>query len=59
MYRKAEKPLPDGWALDQDGNPSSDADLVLRNIVAKPAEGSCLWVKMKRSPEVIKDMDTV
>lgn len=39
MYRKAEKPLPDGWALDQDGNPSNDADLVLRNIVGKAGGG--------------------
>ena len=39
MYRKAEKPLPDGWALDQNGNPSSDADLVLRNIVGKAGGG--------------------
>ena len=39
MYRKAEKPLPDGWALDQDGKPSNDADLVLRNIVGKTGGG--------------------
>lgn len=39
MYRKAEKPLPDGWALDQDGNPSNDADQVLRNIVSRAGGG--------------------
>lgn len=39
MYRKAEKALPDGWALDQDGKPSNDADLVLRNIISKAGGG--------------------
>lgn len=39
MYRKAEKPLPDGWALDEDGNPSVDADRVLKNIVHKAGGG--------------------
>lgn len=39
MYRKAEKPLPDGWALDKDGKPSNDADLVLRNIISKAGGG--------------------
>ena len=32
MYRKAEKELPQGWALDKDGNPSCDAPDVLDNI---------------------------
>lgn len=39
MYRKAEKPLPDNWALDAEGKPSNEADLVLRNILAKAGGG--------------------
>ncbi len=39
MYRKAEKPLHDGWALDENGNPCSDADRVLRNISGKKGGG--------------------
>ncbi|WP_216696740.1 Ldh family oxidoreductase [Anaerostipes faecalis] len=39
MYRKAEKPLPDGWALDKDGNPSNDAPDVLGNILSKAGGG--------------------
>lgn len=39
MYRKAEKALPDGWALDKNGNPSNDADDVLKNIVNKAGGG--------------------
>lgn len=39
MYNKAQKPLPDGWALDRDGKPSSDASDVLKNIVAKNGGG--------------------
>lgn len=39
MYRKAEKPLPDGWALDKNGHPSNDAEDVLKNIVAKTGGG--------------------
>ena len=35
VYNKMEKPLPEGWALDKDGHPSSDAKDVLKNIVAK------------------------
>ena len=33
------KPLPEGWALDKDGHPSSDAADVLKNIVAKNGGG--------------------
>ena len=29
-----EKPLPEGWALDKDGHPSTNAPDVLANIVA-------------------------
>ena len=39
MYNKMEKPLPEGWALDKDGHPSSDAPDVLANIVAKRGGG--------------------
>ena len=35
MYNKAEKPLPEGWALDKNGHPSTNAPDVLANIVAK------------------------
>ena len=39
MYNKAEKPLPEGWALNKDGNASIDAPDVLKNIVAKNGGG--------------------
>ncbi len=39
MYRKAEKQLPEGWALDKDGNPSTDAPYVLDNIANKKGGG--------------------
>lgn len=39
MYNKAGKPLPDGWALDQNGNPTNNAPLVLGNIVSKSGGG--------------------
>ena len=39
MYNKMEKPLPDGWALDKDGHPSTNAPDVLANIVAKNGGG--------------------
>lgn len=39
MYNKMEKPLPEGWALDKNGQPSSDAPDVLANIVAKNGGG--------------------
>ena len=39
MYRKAEKQLPQGWALDKDGNPSTDAPDVLTNITDKVGGG--------------------
>lgn len=34
-----EKPLPEGWALDKDGHPSTNAPDVLANIVAKKGGG--------------------
>ena len=39
MYNKMEKPLPEGWALDKDGHPSTNAPDVLANIVAKNGGG--------------------
>ena len=39
IYNKLEKPLPDGWALNKDGKPSTDAPDVLANIVAKNGGG--------------------
>ncbi|MGN0302168.1 MAG: Ldh family oxidoreductase [Anaerotardibacter sp.] len=39
MYRKAEKELPDGWALDKNGRPSNDAEDVLKNILSKAGGG--------------------
>ena len=39
MYNKMNKPLPEGWALDKDGKPSTDAGDVLGNIVAKRGGG--------------------
>ncbi len=39
IYNKAGKPLPEGWALDKDGHPSTDAPEVLKNIVGKSGGG--------------------
>ena len=39
IYNKLEKPLPEGWALDKDGHPSTDAPDVLANIVKKNGGG--------------------
>lgn len=39
MYNKMNKPLPNGWALDQNGQESTDAPLVLSNIVGKNGGG--------------------
>ena len=39
MYNKMEKPLPENWALNKDGNASTDASDVLKNIVAKNGGG--------------------
>ena len=39
MYNKMGEPLPQGWALDERGKPSSDAPRVLKNIVAKNGGG--------------------
>ena len=39
IYNKLEKPLPDGWALDKNGHPSSNAPDVLANITSKAGGG--------------------
>ena len=39
MYNKLSKPLPEGWALDKNGYPSSDANDVLACITAKSGGG--------------------
>ena len=39
IYNKLQKPLPDGWALDQDGHPSTNAPEVLANIRSKAGGG--------------------
>jgi L-2-hydroxycarboxylate dehydrogenase (NAD+) len=39
VYNKKGEPLPDGWALDQDGLPCTDASLVLSNIIHKRGGG--------------------
>ncbi len=39
IYNKLSKPLPDGWALDENGNNCTDAARVLSNIVGKAGGG--------------------
>lgn len=39
IYNKNQKPLPEGWALDAQGHGSTDASVVLGNIVAKRGGG--------------------
>ncbi len=39
VYNKLSKPLPDGWALDENGKPCTDASRVLANIVGKNGGG--------------------
>lgn len=39
LYNKLEKPLPDGWAIDETGKGSSDANRVLGNIIAGSGGG--------------------
>lgn len=39
IYNKLSKPLPEGWALDENGNACSDAARVLTNIVGKNGGG--------------------
>lgn len=39
MYNKMDKPLPQGWALDENGTPTEAAPRVLSNIVGKNGGG--------------------
>ncbi len=39
IYNKSGKMLPEGWALDRNGHPSTDAPDVLKNIVEKNGGG--------------------
>lgn len=39
IYNKAGKSMPEGWALDKNGLPSTDAADVLKNIVGKAGGG--------------------
>ena len=39
VYAKRDGVIPDGWALDENGNPSSDAARVLANIINKTGGG--------------------
>ena len=39
VYAKRGNSIPDGWALDETGHPSSDSDRVLNNIIAKSGGG--------------------
>ncbi len=39
VYAKRDGTIPDGWALDENGHPSVDADRVLKNIIAKSGGG--------------------
>jgi len=39
MYNKMGKPLPQGWALDENGQPCEEAPRVLANIVGKNGGG--------------------
>lgn len=39
MYNKLGEPLPDGWALNKDGEPTNDAADVLSNIAAHRGGG--------------------
>lgn len=32
MYNKMQKPMPDGWCVDEKGLPTNDAARVLRNF---------------------------
>jgi len=39
VYGKAGKPMPEGWAVDADGLSTTDAPLVLRNLMGKLGGG--------------------
>ena len=39
VYNRQEKPLPEGWATDETGTPTSDAGHVLDNLLARRGGG--------------------
>lgn len=39
VYAKRDGVIRDGWALDENGHPSTDADRVLKNIIGKTGGG--------------------
>ena len=39
VYHKNEKPIPHGWAIDADGQPSQNAGEILSNIIGKLGGG--------------------
>ena len=39
VYNKKGEPLPEGWALDENGLPCSDSERVLKNIIGKLGGG--------------------
>ena len=39
VYNKSDKPLPEGWAVDENGQPCTDAARVLKNIQTTKAGG--------------------
>ena len=39
VYFKRGKELPDGWAIDENGNKSTDAELIINNIIGKNGGG--------------------
>jgi len=39
VFRKNSTPLPDNWALDQNGKPCNDAAIVIDSIIAKTGGG--------------------
>jgi len=39
VYAKRDGVLRDGWAIDENGNPSTDADRILKNIIGKNGGG--------------------
>jgi LDH2 family malate/lactate/ureidoglycolate dehydrogenase len=39
VYKKNNQPLPEQWALDSNGNPTTDAALVISNIINKAGGG--------------------
>ena len=57
IYNKLGKPLPEGWALNKDGYPSSDAPDVLKILFLKTAGVLCHWEAVTRCWAAIRVMD--